>query len=632
MRKLFWLPALASVALLASCGFKDSSFFAPEYTTVDRLPDITPPQFSNYKPLAVMTGVYNVSTFTTDFTDVVPANGVPASGVDAASVKATIGAGLPLALTRAGDTYSASLAGVADGSQTIRLEGKDVAGNAATGSMTLTLDRTPPNINVMERPLTSFTSNAGSNEVSWRFGITDPNLMNAVGAIYRPGVDNTCGTNDDVLVPKGTGPDQISENSWTYSSMNASNVLVRYTTYSPVAQNDSSQSRTQCFIITANDNAIGVTGLANPNTAKSALSYTVIWVPPPPPAGTIRGTVFRDGVPASGVTVTLGALVGANRTAQTNSAGAYVFTNVQVGIRTLGVTPPAGTVCEPSVGIATVTANNVSTVDFGCNTPAGSIAGRVTLGSVPLAGVTITVNGRTQMSDADGRYVFTGLAPGLYTVLLTNIPSTANCSVAALLVTVASGAQAAANFACEAKPAILKGIALIEGQPAAGYRIVLNTGAFRVTGADGRYEFSPIAAGQYTMIISQIPANVICNPADVLVSVVASETTVQDFACGTPAIATSYFHLSTSSVVCVQITMHHSLGIVPYQVRVTGPGVVGSSTKTGSTAAGFAFVKQDINTYGTYLANVTIGGLVMLPRQQIVTAAPGTCVEPLSVR
>ncbi|MBC8089278.1 MAG: hypothetical protein H7Z40_18590 [Phycisphaerae bacterium] len=33
-----------------------------------------------------------------------------------------------------------------------------------------------------------------------------------------------------------------------------------------------------------------------------------------------------------------------------------------------------------------------------------------------------------------------------------------------------------------------------------------------------------------------------------------------------------------------------------------------------------------INTYSTYLANVTVNGLVLSPRQQIVTAAAGTCV------
>jgi hypothetical protein len=630
MRPLRCIPLFASVVLLASCVMKDASFFAPEYTTTDKLPDVTPPTFLNFKPSAQMMAVYNVDQFNFDFVDVAAANGVPASGVDLASVRTTYGSNQSLTFTRAGDTYTASLTGVSDGAQTFRMEGRDLAGNAATGSMTLTLDRSAPNINVTQRPAVSTNSNAPSADIEWRLGITDPHLMNAVGSIYRAGADNLCGTMDDVLVPKGTGPDQVSENTWNYSLANANNLMVRYTAYNPVQAGGTTTSRRSCFTVNATDGAVGINGTANPNIGRLSVAYDFVWAPVPPPTGTIRGTVFRDGLPASGVTVTLGALVGgANVTTLTNAAGSYEFTNVDVGIRNLGVTAPTGTVCNPSVGIATVTANTVSTVDFGCNTPTGTIAGRVMIGTTPLAGVTLTVNGNTRVSDADGRYEFTGLAPGLYTVLLTNIPSTATCTVAALLVTVTSGAQAAGNFTCTPTPATLSGTVLIEGQPASGYRIVLSNGDFRVTGADGRYAFNGITPAVYTMIISQLPSNVTCAPMSAVVTIAAAATVVQNFACGAVSVATSYYHLTSTSVVCVAIAVHPSLGNLSYVVRVTGPGVIGSGTVTGTMTGGLQFTETDINTYGTYLANVTVNGLVMSPRQQIVTAAPGTCI-PLS--
>jgi hypothetical protein len=107
----------------------------------------------------------------------------------------------------------------------------------------------------------------------------------------------------------------------------------------------------------------------------------------------------------------------ATATTTTDSTGAYTFTGLAAGDYTVAPAQPDVTFAPGSRRFATLAAN--ATADFTA-TRRFTLAGRVTdANGSGLAGVTMTLTGtaagtepRTQATDEDGRYAFTGLGEG----------------------------------------------------------------------------------------------------------------------------------------------------------------------------------------------------------------------------
>ena len=128
----------------------------------------------------------------------------------------------------------------------------------------------------------------------------------------------------------------------------------------------------------------------------------------------ISGTVECDGSPLQGVSVALSGKSSA--AAQTDSKGTYSFSGLKTGSYT--VTPSiSGYSFNPQTATVPITNQNM-TENFTA-TAVYSISGKVTAGSSPLAGVTITLSGASKGSTKtgpEGSYSFAGLPKGSYTI------------------------------------------------------------------------------------------------------------------------------------------------------------------------------------------------------------------------
>ena len=173
---------------------------------------------------------------------------------------------------------------------------------------------------------------------------------------------------------------------------------------------------------------------------------------PPPPTGQIGDYVWNDvngngiqesGEPGiAGVTVTLGGAASATTT--TNANGAYLFSGLSAGSYTVTVGTPVGYAASPSnqggdptmdsnyspASVTLATDNSIDlSIDFGYTRYLGQIGDYVwndvngngiqDSGEPGIAGVIVTLGGAssaTTTTDANGAYLFSGLAAGSYSV------------------------------------------------------------------------------------------------------------------------------------------------------------------------------------------------------------------------
>lgn len=170
-----------------------------------------------------------------------------------------------------------------------------------------------------------------------------------------------------------------------------------------------------------------------PDIVSAVITYSL--------SGTVRTS---GGSPISGVTVTLSGNATSTTTTNTNTNGNYTFTGLVNGNYT--VTPnKTGYTFSPTNRPVTINNANVTGQDFtGAPGITYSISGVVkTTSGTPIAGVTMNLSGGATGStttDSLGRYKFTGLSNGTYTITpskagYTFTPTNRNVTISSMNVT-----------------------------------------------------------------------------------------------------------------------------------------------------------------------------------------------------
>ncbi|MFN3651337.1 MAG: carboxypeptidase regulatory-like domain-containing protein [Armatimonadota bacterium] len=147
----------------------------------------------------------------------------------------------------------------------------------------------------------------------------------------------------------------------------------------------------------------------------------------------------------------------------------------------------------------TPTDGSLSASSLSVETRAGyQVSGRVTAGGSPLSGVTISADGRSTITAADGTYSFSGLAPAIYE--LTASRAGYRFAPESRLVSVGPD-QTGQDFV--GTPAYrIGGTVTLDGAGLSGVTVEAG-GETATTGADGAYLLPPLPAGTYTVTASK---------------------------------------------------------------------------------------------------------------------------------
>lgn len=229
---------------------------------------------------------------------------------------------------------------------------------------------------------------------------------------------------------------------------------------------------------------------------------------PPPPTGSIEGTVMIEGTGADGVTVTLND----GTTTTTAGGGAYRFTGVEGGVYTITISGyPSDASFDATQATATIaSANQMVQVNFsGSYIRTSSILGVVTLEGTGLSGLSVALSGMsegTTTTASDGAFAFTGLRAGTYTVEVSGYDSEAySFSNTTQSATVGVGASAEMSFeGTHIRTASIRGTVMVGEVGLSGVQVSL-TGLSEATAETddaGSYEFENLQAGSYTVTIS----------------------------------------------------------------------------------------------------------------------------------
>ncbi|HEV8449486.1 MAG TPA: hypothetical protein VGQ44_21875 [Gemmatimonadaceae bacterium] len=338
------VAVLASMLVLAGCEAKPADFFVPPSLVENTTPtvsDNTPPLFVNPFPVSSLTGPFAINSIHVDINDIIGSNGAAASGVDPSSVSASIG-GESLPVTRNGNTYTASLTGLPDGQLGIVWNGKDVAGNRATSTMSLYLKNHGPAITIPAPPPATSQSNGASMPFSIGGTIADAYLFKATGSVLKPGPSNQCGNTDNTPWPSGTGPGQVAGNSWDYTSSVLSNgsFTLNANAFNPVSAGGAPTTLRYCFGVFAEDKATDGGGTAKHNMSVRYITVDQTWMPPAATFTLSSTATYRHLTTTSEVCVTI------------NTTPAQLDQAYQLGISGPGVIGPtslAGTLSSGSV-------------------------------------------------------------------------------------------------------------------------------------------------------------------------------------------------------------------------------------------------------------------------------------------
>ena len=236
----------------------------------------------------------------------------------------------------------------------------------------------------------------------------------------------------------------------------------------------------------------------------------------------IMGTVTVEGVgPIEDVTVTIQGN-GETKSMPTNSDGMYSFNRLHAGDYSVTISGFDDDEYGFDVTTATVTValQDTETVEFdGIMLRTAGISGEVTVGDddTPLSGVTVTVSGGPRDEDhsatthSDGTYLVENLHAGDYSVVISGY-DTREYGFDPTTETVSVGLRETLEVAFQGtllRTAGVSGRVSVNGMGIPGVTVTLTGEEDRDpenTNADGQFGFSGLAAGDYTLTISEYDA------------------------------------------------------------------------------------------------------------------------------
>ena len=239
----------------------------------------------------------------------------------------------------------------------------------------------------------------------------------------------------------------------------------------------------------------------------------------------VSGQVSVEGEGLNGVMVSLrGGPDNVDESTTTDAAGQYAFASLRAGTYTVGISGWDDTDFEFEVTSKSVTValGETGYVEFeGELLRTSGLAGRVSVGGMGIAGVTVTLSGTadaTANTNASGQYGISGLAAGDYTVTISGYDAVEYSFDDSQDVTLEMDQTTILNFDGMAlRTASIKVMVTADGAGVAGVAATLTlvTGATSgtilsgaPTGADGSYTFGPLLAGNYRVDISGFDAEI----------------------------------------------------------------------------------------------------------------------------
>lgn len=340
----------------------------------------------------------------------------------------------------------------------------------------------------------------------------------------------------------------------------------------------------------------------------------------------ITGTVVdTDDGPLPGVPLTLtdatGVVVGTTTTAAdgTYSFAGYVGTDGY----TVRVTAPPGKIPVAPETVPVDLRGGDGVADFQVRdiVPV-AVSGRVTdTSGAPVPGVTVTIDGQTATTDADGRYLFDTVPVGTHTATLA-VPPGYTLDLTPPPFTIPQGSEVPitdVDFRIAESPS-LSGTVRANGTGVAGATVTavgpVGTTLTRVTDGTGAYSFPRLAAGDWSITLSTPAGYIATTPVTRDEQVAGTDVTDVDFELarlgavdGTvrddggdpvPGVVVQVTGPGSPQQLTTGADGTYGLGALPpgtYTLTVTPPTgttVVGPSTRTVViTAAGEAVTEQD---------------------------------------
>ena len=211
--------------------------------------------------------------------------------------------------------------------------------------------------------------------------------------------------------------------------------------------------------------------------------------------GAVQGSVQSNSIPIVNAFVSISVLQGNNviSSTLTDSNGNYLITGIQRGSYVIKANAAGYQIGVQGVNVL---ANQTVTADFSLISNPGAISGivtdAVTSGPIPGASVQIlqgTVVLNSGLTDSNGTYLISGLAPGSYTISA----SMNMYQIGFTSAIVTSNATTTANIALQSNPGTISGI-VTDSQGVALVGAIINVSAngvsiaSAVSGVDGTYQ------------------------------------------------------------------------------------------------------------------------------------------------
>ncbi len=263
----------------------------------------------------------------------------------------------------------------------------------------------------------------------------------------------------------------------------------------------------------------------------------------------IMGQVSIEGVGLEGVNVSLaGGPDGEDMTTMTDAAGLYSFAKLRAGDYSVGISGYDTDEYEFEVTSQNVTIalGETANVPFdGILLRTSGIAGRVSVGGMGIADVTVTVSADgmddvTAMTDASGQYAVSALAAGDYTVTISGYDAVEYMFTDSQDVTLAMDMTEIVNFEGTAlRTASIAVSVTADGEGVAGAAVTVTqiTGptsgtvlGTQATDADGAAAFGPLLAGAYRVDIAVDSDEIDFESTTATVNVATAEAATASFA------------------------------------------------------------------------------------------------------